>query len=94
MAWKQQGNKKDRYLRFMVGTSWEGIYTGAKERPNPFKDGEITDYYLTIDGEEKILSSTSGILKENLFPLPQDTEVRIECCQAKGNKFYKVFIQE
>ena len=98
--WKKVGGKSN-FLKFEVGGVFTGVYKGHEERKNPFYDATkegslemITDYKIDINDEEKILSSTSGYLNDNLKPLEADTKIRIEMVQKGIKKIYILYTQE
>ena len=100
MGWKRHtGNSK--YLRFENGKSYIGIYQGFKERDNPFFDPNvensnptIIDYYLEIEGEERILSSTARTLQEQLKPIVAPAKVKIDCTGKGIRKWFIVWTEE
>lgn len=99
MTWKRT-ETKGKYLKFEAGKSFEGIYNGYDERDNPFFDPKksdsptkIIDYKLTVDGEDKVLSSTANTLKDQLMTLTAPCEVKIECVQKGIRKWFVVWTQ-
>ena len=103
MEYKKLGGDKTKYLKFIAGTSFEGVFKGAEERHNPFfkaTDPEsptnktiITDYHIEIDGVEKVLSSTAESLK-GLKDIAIDTGIKIDCIQQGIKKYYAVGVAE
>ena len=95
MAWVKKSKGGGNFLRYVDGGAYEGIFKGATEKPSPFAAGQmIWDYRLELEGEEKILSSTSESLKSILPITPVGTHVRIEMRTKAGRKLYDVFIDE
>ena len=98
MAWERRGSEKDsKFVRFAAGTSLEGRLKEVKFRPSPFKEGELMiDIVLDIEGQEKVLSSSSANLKE-IFrpdaprPIEPGTDIRIEMITKGGKKLYNVY---
>lgn len=95
MAWVKKSKGGGNFLRYEDGAVYEGIFNGATEKPSPFQAGQmIWDYRLNLNGEDKILSSTSEALKSILPITPVGTKVRIEMHTKAGRKLYDVFIDE
>ena len=101
MGWKRAVQKDSKYLRFEAGVSWEGIYQGFEERPNPFYDAAnpvssatIIDYKITMNGEDKTLSSTAQTLRDQLQGLTAPCNVKIDCVQKGIKKFFVVWTEE
>lgn len=96
MAWKKKGLKgNNKFIKFEPGLTLEGIFKGASHRPSPFTEGQlIIDIVLEIEGQEKVLSSSSKNLKEAFKEMEKGTHVRVEMIAKGGKKFYNVFANE
>lgn len=92
--WKSLGSKSNKFIKFEVGKTIEGVYQGFSERPSPFVEGAtISDYIIEQEGEVKTLSTTSENLK-SLRTLKVGTAVKIEMTQKGIKKLYNIFVQE
>jgi hypothetical protein len=95
MGWVKKSKGGGNFLRFEDGKVYEGVFQGATEKPSPFNPGTmIWDYRLVLDGDEKILSSSSESLKSILPITPVGTTVRIEMKIKGGRKIYDVYMNE
>ena len=95
MAWAKKSTGGGNFLRFVAGTSYEGVFKGATEKPSPFAPGTmIWDYRIEIEGKEQVLSSSSETLKGILPITPVGTKIRLDMLSKGGRKIYDVYIDE
>ena len=82
------------YIKFANGKVFEGTYLGCSERVMTFGGQKKTvyDHRFNINGQEKILSSSSQFLKNQLASAGEGRRVRVEMNQSGVKKLYNVLI--
>lgn len=95
-AWaKKSTGGSGMYLRFAAGEAYEGVYKSFTTRPSPFAAGkELYDFTIEINGEDKILSTSSDSLKAIIPNFAPGTRIRIEMLLKSGRKIYDVYAEE
>jgi hypothetical protein len=92
MAWKRAGRSEERYIKFVAGTSIEGIFT--KRGSHEYDKKHIFDIYLDVNGEEKVLGTQSQNLIDTFVDMKPGTAVRIEMISKGGKKLYNVYVDD
>jgi len=80
---------KPRWLYIGNEESYEGIYQGVQDLPNPFKP-LTTQLFYRLDG--KFFPSTARNLAEQFLNIPENTKVRISREGYRGKTSFKVVV--